>query len=374
MNDSIDMPVVIDPFDFSKAKADRAWAFVGRKGSGKTSGMIYAAMMLYRLFDFAVALSPASQTRDILAMFMPASCIHSDLPDKFLEELIDETGKLTAAGHEVRLLLMMDDLMYDSTVLNTKPAKKLYKMGRHHKITFFNAVQYVRDMAKNSRAQHDYIFAAGDTSPENMDALYEIFFSSKIRNREDFDDLFTMITADYGMMVLDLTSTSDNIQDCIFRYQAPHPNTFHRVAVHIGGRSQWKMHYGFGLNDAKPKEISNPIPGLERKRKREQEALNKINNPEGQDGTAAAAPSATETDDNDFIPTPVTRPTKARRTTRAKPAGTTSGGRRRRTVVTPARKKVFVINKSGVTGASDSSANSAVQATTTNNNNEAPSQ
>ena len=91
--------------------------------------------------------------------------------------------------------------------------------GRHLKVTFINAMQYVMDMGPDLRSQVDYVFALRENIISNLTKLWKFFFGI-FNDFNDFQKTFKALTEDNGCIVIDNTVKSNQIQDSIFWYKA----------------------------------------------------------------------------------------------------------------------------------------------------------
>ena len=86
---------------------------------------------------------------------------------------------------------------------------------------------------KHLRSNIDYIFVLRENIIQNQEKIYKNFFGI-FPNFHIFQDVLTSCTEGYDCLVLDNTSRSNKIQDCVFWYRAKHGRSFK-----IGSKELW---------------------------------------------------------------------------------------------------------------------------------------
>ena len=105
--------------------------------------------------------------------------------------------------------------------------------GRHWRIFFMLTMQYCMDLPPDLRSNIDYIFVLRENIIQNQEKIYKNFFGI-FPNFHIFQDVLTSCTEGYDCLVLDNTSRSNKIQDCVFWYRAKHGRSFK-----IGSKELW---------------------------------------------------------------------------------------------------------------------------------------
>ena len=91
------------------------------------------------------------------------------------------------------------------------------------------------DLPPDLRANIDYIFILRENIIQNQEKLYKNFFGI-FPQFSIFQDVMNTCTEGYDCLVLDNTSKSNNIQDCVFWYRAKPERHFR-----IGSRELWNF-------------------------------------------------------------------------------------------------------------------------------------
>jgi hypothetical protein len=97
-------------------------------------------------------------------------------------------------------------------------------------------MQYCMDLSPDLRANVDYVFILRENVIQNREKLYKSFFGI-FPTFEMFNQVMTSCTENYECLVLDNTSKSNKIQDCVFWYKAKPRENFK-----IGSPQIWNFH------------------------------------------------------------------------------------------------------------------------------------
>jgi hypothetical protein len=97
-------------------------------------------------------------------------------------------------------------------------------------------MQYCMDLPPDLRGQCDYVFVFREPIVQNRKRLYENFFGI-FPSFEMFEQVLKVCTENYECLVLDNTSKSNKIEDCVFFYRSPIRKNFR-----IGSPAMWRFH------------------------------------------------------------------------------------------------------------------------------------
>ena len=92
------------------------------------------------------------------------------------------------------------------------------------------------DLSPDLRANVDYVFILRENVIQNREKLYKSFFGI-FPTFDMFNQVMTACTENYECLVLDNTSKSNKIQDCVFWYKASIRTNFK-----IGSPAMWNFH------------------------------------------------------------------------------------------------------------------------------------
>ena len=108
--------------------------------------------------------------------------------------------------------------------------------GRHWKIFFMLTMQYCMDLPPALRANVDYVFILRENIIQNREKLYKSFFGI-FPTFDMFNKVMDACTENYECVVLDNTSKSNRIEDCVFWYKATIRKNFK-----VGAPEYWQAH------------------------------------------------------------------------------------------------------------------------------------
>jgi hypothetical protein len=145
-------------------------------------------------------------------------------------------GKKELTSRDVGAFILMDDCMYDRRFLKDACIRQCFMNGRHWKIFFMLTMQYCMDLSPDLRANVDYVFIARENVIQNREKLYKAFFGI-FPNFDMFNQVMTACTENYEVLVLDNTSKSNRIEDCVFWYKAKIHQNFR-----VGSQQFWNLH------------------------------------------------------------------------------------------------------------------------------------
>ena len=111
----------------------------------------------------------------------------------------------------------------------------IFMNGRHWRITFMLTMQYCMDLPPDLRSNIDYVFILRENIIQNQEKIYKNFFGI-FPQFSVFQDVLNSCTEGYDCLVLDNTSKSNNIKDCVFWYKAVPDRKFK-----IGTKDLWKF-------------------------------------------------------------------------------------------------------------------------------------
>ncbi|AVK76483.1 hypothetical protein pneo_cds_876 [Pandoravirus neocaledonia] len=225
-------------FKIGALKTGQTNMVVGKRGIGKTTLLRHLLTAGGNRWDFVVGMTPTSESYDALVDMFPESCVHSDFDTEVIKRLIETLRALNDASIRPRVLLVLDDCVFDNRIYQSEPMRDLYKYARSLNIEFYNVVQYVMDVPKAMRSQVDRVFALREPQRAYRESLYRGFFDV-FSTCDAFSTAFDACTENYGCMVIDSTAETNADEDCVFWYRGPADPP----AVLLGSRAQWLVHH-----------------------------------------------------------------------------------------------------------------------------------
>ena len=235
------MKLKVHKFDISKIAPDATIMVVGKRRTGKSTLIRDILRAMVGKLDFGIAMCGSEDTGKAMAEYIPPSCIYDDFSPAALDVLLRVQQRGVAAGTCKPVFLVMDDTMYDKQTLKSKNMRMLFMNGRHRKIFFLCAVQYLMDIPPDIRTNVDYLFVLKENVLSNREKLHKQFFGM-FAEYKDFSVVMNSCTSGFQCMVLDNTARSNNPSDCVFWYQADPAGSDFRV----GTPGIWALHDKYG--------------------------------------------------------------------------------------------------------------------------------
>ena len=212
------MKLKVKKFDPKTLKPHRISLIVGKRGSGKSKCLVD---LLYNMppVDFVIGMAPTEETIQTFKQFIPDGCIYNQFNQSKLEQMIALQREMVRKQINRSFLLILDDCLYEKSVLKSTAMRELFLNGRHLHISMIICAQYVMDLSPDLRTNVDYIFAMRENIIANRAKLHK-FFYGMFEKYEDFAKTMDATTSNFGSMVLDNTSKSNEIEDCVYWYRA----------------------------------------------------------------------------------------------------------------------------------------------------------
>jgi len=213
------MQVKIKKFDLSTIKPNRIILINGRRSSGKS---VLAGDLLYHMrdrFDFAMAMCPTLESSEKMKLWLPSCCVFDRYVHGKVEALVRLASEITANKKPRRMLLLLDDVMYDKSICRSAAFRYIFYNGRHAHLTVILLQQYLMDMPPDLRTQVDYIFTMKENTVQNRTKLYKMFFGV-FATQEDFNAVLERCTQNFETLVLDNTLQVGQPSECVFWYKA----------------------------------------------------------------------------------------------------------------------------------------------------------
>jgi len=122
-------------------------------------------------------------------------------------------------------VLLIDDCTDDPKIFKKPLQQNLYKVGRHYKLWYILSLQYAVDIPPAVRVNVDNVFILREPSVKIRKVIWENY-ASIIPDFSTFCQIMDGLSDNYCAMVINNQTTSNQIEDCVFYYKSPHPNTF----------------------------------------------------------------------------------------------------------------------------------------------------
>jgi hypothetical protein len=234
-------------FDPSKIGNDKVCVVIGKRGTGKST-LVTDLLYHKRNIPVGVVMSATEEGNHYYKQFIPDLFIYGDYSKDTIEKVIARQKKLVALNKTDSAFILLDDCMYNKSFMKDTCIRQCFMNGRHWKIFFLMTMQYCMDLSPDLRANVDYVFVLRENVIQNRERLYKAFFGV-FPSFDLFNKVMSACTENFECLVLDNTSRSNKLEDCVFYYKAPI-----RKGFRIGSDAMWKYHQ----SHYKPNATSNP--------------------------------------------------------------------------------------------------------------------
>jgi len=216
---------------------DKVCVFIGKRGTGK-SCLVTDILYHKRHLPSGIVMSATEEGNHHYKSFVPDIFIHSEYNKEVLERVLDRQKKQLAKydSRAQNAFILLDDCMYDKKFMKDPCIRMCFMNGRHWKLFFMLTMQYCMDLTPDLRANVDYVFILRENVIQNREKLYKSFFGI-FPTFQMFNQVMDSCTENYECLVLDNTSKSNRIQDCVFWYKAALHKNFR-----VGSEAMWNFH------------------------------------------------------------------------------------------------------------------------------------
>jgi len=215
---------------------------LGKRGSGKST-LITDLMWHMHKIPMFICMSGTEEGNGFYSQYMHPLCIHGDYKKEITSNLIKQQKdklKKCLKAHidpntrpELGVGLLLDDCGFDKKIMSQKDVRMLFMNGRHWKVCFIVSLQYMMGMPPDLRTNVDFVFCLRENITANQKRLYDNFFGC-FKKFAQFQVAFNACTNNYQCIVLDNTSKSTRVEDCVFHYKAT-PNRKYK----LGSKELW---------------------------------------------------------------------------------------------------------------------------------------
>lgn len=243
--------------------------FIGKRGSGKST-LIADIMYYHRTIPYGTIMSGTEEGNGFYGRYFPNLFIHSGFKKELVDTLIKRQKRvLRDKSQNPHSFLLMDDLMYDhAAVTNDKNMKLIFMNGRHWKVLLMISLQYCMGLPPALRANVDYLFILRENIIDNQKKIWKFFFGM-FPTFASFQQTLFACTENFECLVLDNTSKSNNIEDCVYWYKAT-PNRTYRIGcpqIWDYAKKYYNKQYADEEEEGPTKIVDKKHPGLIIKKK-----------------------------------------------------------------------------------------------------------
>lgn len=231
---------------------DKVCVFIGKRGTGKST-LVTDILYCKKHLPAGIVMSATEEGNHHYKQFVPDLFIYGDYEKEAIERVLDRQKALVSKGKDTGAFILLDDCMYDRKFMKDICIRQCFMNGRHWKLFFMLTMQYCMDLTPDLRANVDYVFILRENVIQNREKLYKSFFGI-FPSFDMFNQVMTACTENYECLVLDNTSKSNKIQDCVFWYKEKIRKNFR-----IGSPAIWNYHKNnYNPNHEREKQSGAP--------------------------------------------------------------------------------------------------------------------
>lgn len=222
------MKLKIRKFDMKTMPPDAVVLLVGKRGTGKSTLLKDIMYHMREHLHCGVAMCPTldgvSVEGDGLGSYVPGPLIHDCYKPQVIDKMLNyqkKSVKKVGKENTKRQFVILDDIGFDRKAVKGTEMRFLVLNGRHRRIFFINAIQYLCDLPPDLRANVDVVFCLRDAIMTNKERLWKNFFGC-FSDFPTFSQTMDALTSDYSAMVLNNRTQSTKLEDMVFHYKANH--------------------------------------------------------------------------------------------------------------------------------------------------------
>ncbi len=227
------MDVSMSKFDMRKIPQDAVCVFIGRRRTGKST-LVRDLLFHHQDMPLGTVISGTEESNSFYGKMIPPLFIHGEYNSLILANFVKRQKMIMArimkdqdAGQVSRLdprsFMILDDCMYDDSWTHDKNIRYLFMNGRWLKVFFIITMQYPLGIQPALRTNVDFVFVLREPYASNRKRIYDNY-CSVFPSFEFYCQIMDQCTQNYECLVIDNTSQSGKLEDCVFWYKAElHP-------------------------------------------------------------------------------------------------------------------------------------------------------
>ena len=205
---------------------------IGKKASGKSTFMRDILHNLYSLgYPRIVVFSGTEINNRFYSAHIPPQYIHYELDLETLANILSVQKQIHSAvvelearlkkptGIDTRLVIVLDDIVYQRGILSNDLFRLIFFQGRHYGVSLIVASQYLMYTPIESRPNIDFLVITKETIPKNRAKLYENFFGT-FPDKNTFSYVLDRLTQNYEVCIHDSTINASRPDQQVFYYKA----------------------------------------------------------------------------------------------------------------------------------------------------------
>jgi hypothetical protein len=260
----------IKRFDMKKIPQDAVVIFIGRRRTGKST-LVRDLLFHHQDMPLGTVISGTEESNSFYGKMIPPLFIHNEFTPLVLDNFVKRQkmimGKIQTdlkaqvrSKLDPRSFMILDDCMYDDSWTHDKNIRYLFMNGRWLKAFFIITMQYPLGIQPALRTNVDYVFILREPYLNNRKRIFDNY-ASAFPSFEFFCQIMDQCTQNYECIVIDNTSQSAKLEDCVFWYKADTHGDFR-----IGAPQFWQ-HSASYYRDKDEEDINPYDPNAAKKLK-----------------------------------------------------------------------------------------------------------
>ncbi len=249
--------VSLRKFDMKKIPQDAVCVFIGRRRTGKST-LVRDLLFHHQNMPLGTVISGTEESNSFYGKMIPPLFIHGEYSPIILANFVKRQKLMMAriqrdlqqgiqqSRIDPRSFMILDDCMYDDSWTHDKNIRYLFMNGRWLKVFFIITMQYPLGIQPALRTNVDYVFILREPYFSNRKRIFDNY-CSVFPSFEFFCQIMDQCTQNYECLVVDNTSQSSKLEECVYWYKAEmHPD------FRIGDPQFWAhsaQHYRGGDED-----------------------------------------------------------------------------------------------------------------------------
>ena len=257
-------------FEMRKVPQDAVCIFIGRRRTGKST-LVRDLLFNHQDMPLGTVISGTEESNSFYGKMIPPIFIHGEYNPLILANyvkrqkmIMGRIQKEQANGGKSRIdpraFMILDDCMYDDSWTHDKNIRYLFMNGRWLKVFFIITMQYPLGIQPALRTNVDFVFILREPYMTNRKRIFDNY-ASAFPSFEFFCQIMDQCTQNYECLVVDNTSQSAKLEDCVFWYKAEiHPE------FKIGAPEFWQ-HSANNYRDKEEEEMNAYDPNAAKRLK-----------------------------------------------------------------------------------------------------------
>jgi hypothetical protein len=253
-------------FDMKSMPQDAVVVFIGRRRTGKST-LVRDVLFHHRNIPLGTVISGTEESNSFYGKIIPPLFIHGEYSpvilanfvkrQKLIMQRIQREEEQMGAGKsriDPRSFMILDDCMYNDDWTRDKNISYIFMNGRHLKVFFLVTMQYPLGIQPALRTNVDFAFILRSPFQSDRKKIYENY-GAAFPSFEFFCQVMDQCTQNFECLVINNTSLSNRLDECIFWYKAELHGDFR-----IGAPEFWEQSKKYYRDDEEEEHMNQYDP------------------------------------------------------------------------------------------------------------------